>query len=240
MIIPYKDINPTRRPPAVTVTLIAVNAAIFLLMQTASLAAPGAYQAIINEYGLIPSHFFSDRLFELGTAAPVIIKPFTAMFLHGGLFHLAGNMLYLWIFGNNVEDYLGHVKFLFFYLVTGLVAALSYMIIEYDSAVPMVGASGAVAGVMGAYLMLWPHARVRSFLFLFFFITIIEVPAVLLLGVWIFIQVMNSVAACGVTGDGGGVAWFAHVGGFFAGLAIIRRSMKRRGVKRGPRIRIIH
>ncbi len=238
MIIPYKDINPTRRTPVVTVTLIVLNALVFLFMTMGAAANPHFYQHVIREYGLIPAHFFSDKLFELGVALPVVFKPFTAMFLHGGLFHVAGNMLYLWIFGNNVEDYLGHFKFILFYLLTGIIAAVSFMVIEYDSTVPMVGASGAVAGVMGAYLMLWPHARVRTFLFLFIFITIIEIPAVLLLGVWIFIQVMNGMAACSA-GGGTGVAWFAHVGGFIAGLGIIRWSMKRRGMKRSPRVRII-
>jgi len=136
------------------------------------------------------------------------------MFLHGSLFHLLGNMLYLWIFGNNIEDVLGHVRFALFYLLAGLAAALTHTLAMPNSRIPMIGASGAIAGVLGAYWFLFPRARVRTFVFLFFYIDIVAIPAGIVLGVWFLAQLLN-------VGMGGGVAWFAHIGGFLAGLLLI-------------------
>ena len=143
------------------------------------------------------------------------------MFLHGGLFHLAGNMLYLWIFGNNVEDVLGRFRFAVFYLVCGLSASLTHIAFNPRSTVPMIGASGAIAGVLGAYALLFPRARVRTFVFLFVFIQVVPIPAAVILGLWFVMQIMN-------IGLGGGVAWFAHIGGFLVGMGLVWVFMKKR------------
>jgi membrane associated rhomboid family serine protease len=157
---------------------------------------------------------------------PVWLSIFTSMFLHGGLLHIASNMLYLWIFGNNVEDVLGHVRFVIFYLLCGAVAAATQIVMSLHSLTPMVGASGAIAGVLGAYYVKFPHARVRCLVFLFFFVTMVMLPASLVLLLWFLLQVWESLkpAAAG----GGGVAFFAHIGGFLAGWALIRRFEPRR------------
>jgi len=139
----------------------------------------------------------------------------TSMFLHGSLFHLLGNMLYLWIFGNNVEDYLGSVRFVLFYFLSGLGASLFHIIFNFNSTIPVIGASGAIAGILGAYLILFPHAKVLTFVFLIFIIRIIPIPAVFVLGIWFLGQLMN-------VGLGGGVAWFAHIGGFLLGIFLVK------------------
>ena len=139
------------------------------------------------------------------------------MFLHAGFLHLAGNMLYLWIFGNNIEDILRKFRFILFYLVCGTIAALGHVATDFNSVIPMVGASGAVSGILGAYLVLFPFARIKTLVFLFIFVTIIRVPALFLLGLWVLIQVGNAMAQSG----GAGVAWFAHIGGFLAGMLLI-------------------
>jgi membrane associated rhomboid family serine protease len=151
--------------------------------------------------------------------APVVTI-FTSMFLHGGLFHIAGNMLYLWIFGDNVEDALGHFRFLAFYLLSGVGAALAQAFIHPESRIPMVGASGAISGVLGAYLFLFPHASVLTLITFGFFIRFVHVPAVIVLGFWIVVQILSSLINVG-RGDEGGVAWFAHIGGFVAGIALL-------------------
>jgi rhomboid family protein len=147
----------------------------------------------------------------------------TSMFLHGGWLHVLGNMLYLWIFGNNVEDVMGHVRFIVFYLVCGLAAAAAQIAVDPSSQVPMIGASGAVAGVLGAYLVMFPAARVHVLVFLIFFIRIVEVPALIVLGFWLLIQLIAAAQMAP-----GGVAWFAHLGGFLAGLVLIVPFRRRR------------
>jgi membrane associated rhomboid family serine protease len=151
---------------------------------------------------------------------------FTSMFLHGGLFHVGGNMLYLWIFGNNVEDTLGHGRFLLFYLLSGVAAAMAQTFMGPASPVPMIGASGAVSGVLGAYLLLFPHANVLTLIVFGFFIRLVRVPALIVLGFWVVVQFLNGFLAVGVEaarghGGGGGVAWFAHIGGFLAGVVLL-------------------
>ncbi len=143
------------------------------------------------------------------------------MFLHGGLLHLLGNMLYLWIFGKSVEDSMGHVRFIFFYLLCGVIATFCHVFSNPDSRLPMVGASGAISGILGAYLLLHPRAKIRTLIPLGFFFRIIEIPAVLLLGFWIIIQVLYGTQRMATSATGGGVAWLAHVGGFVAGLLLI-------------------
>ncbi|MDC4222904.1 MAG: rhomboid family intramembrane serine protease [Candidatus Manganitrophus sp.] len=153
----------------------------------------------------------------------------TSMFLHGGLMHVAGNMLYLWIFGNNIEDVMGHVRFIFFYIVCGVLAAYSHALTEPGSRVPMIGASGAVSGVLGAYLLLFPHAKVLTLVPIGFFIQIIRIPAVLVLGIWFLVQTVSGLFSGGQLG---GIAWFAHVGGFLAGMALIYPFKKKQRQRR--------
>ena len=216
MFIPLKDKNPTQRFPIVTVILIALNILIFLY-QVFSLQG---LEYHVYRMGAIPyeiTHFTTVTFF------PRISPPLTlltSMFIHGGILHLFGNMLYLWIFGNNIEDFLGPFRFLLFYLISGLGASLIHIAFHPSSQVPMIGASGAIAGVLGAYFLLYPGARVLTLVFIW----IIPVPAFIILGLWFVAQVMN-------IGIGGGVAWFAHVGGFLIGLGLISLYLKRRRVR---------
>jgi membrane associated rhomboid family serine protease len=228
MFIPLKDDNPTSRFPIVTVLLIALNVVIFFLQ----IISPEGLQFYVYKMGTIPyeiTHFKSLPLVISQTAEqiPRLAPAFTlivSMFLHGGFLHLLFNMLYLWIFGNNVEDFLGPFRFILFYLVAGVGASLTHIIFNANSQVPMIGASGAIAGVLGAYLILYPNARVKTFLFLFFFIRIVSIPAAFVLGFWFFMQLLN-VWGGGLTG---GVAWFAHIGGFLIGIGLIKLITKKR------------
>jgi membrane associated rhomboid family serine protease len=206
-MIPIRDVIPSRTTPWVTMALIAINVGVFLA--TPSIHDP-AFEAFIRTWGL--------------TAADVQLPHvFTAMFLHAGWFHLGSNMLFLWIFGDNIEDRMGHGRYLVFYLLCGLVAAAAQVVSDPGSRVPMVGASGAVAGVLGAYLVLFPHSRVLTLVPLFVFITFIEIPAAVLLGLWFALQVLSAVGTLMVLEpeDMGGVAFWAHAGGFVAGVALV-------------------
>jgi membrane associated rhomboid family serine protease len=145
---------------------------------------------------------------------------FTSMFLHGGFLHLAGNMLYLWIFGNNIEDALGHLKFILFYVFAGLAAAVFQLLYDPSSTAPMIGASGAISGVLGAYLVLYPYARIKTLLIIFIFFKIVELPAILLLTIWFFMQILYATSM-------EGVAWYAHIGGFIFGLLVVRLFVKK-------------
>jgi membrane associated rhomboid family serine protease len=203
-VFPLSDVIPSRSVPAVTVALIGGNLLVFLYQ----LALPQhELQLFVARYAVIPAWF----------SVPTLV---TSQFLHGGLLHVGSNMLYLWIFGDNVEDRLGHARFLVFYLFAGVVAAILQMIFNPFSTVPMVGASGAIAGVMGAYFVLYPHSRVLTVVFLFIFVDLVEIPAVFFLGVWFIVQLLSGVGSIGAGGAGGGVAFWAHVGGFAAGLAL--------------------
>jgi membrane associated rhomboid family serine protease len=209
MFIPLKDDNPTYRFPYVTVFLIAVNCALFIYQ----IMAPDGINYLVYRMGAVPyeiTHFTS--LSPLRISPPLTLL--VSMFLHGSLLHLGGNMLYLWIFGNNVEDYLGPFKFAGFYLLSGLAASLLHIAFNSGSRIPMVGASGAIAGILGAYMILYPRARVLTLVFLFFFIRIVPIPAAFVLGFWFLMQLLN-------VGMGGGVAWFAHIGGFLAGMMLL-------------------
>lgn len=212
MFLPLRDENPTRRVPVVTVLLIAANAVVFL----AAAFGPAGLEAAILRFGAMPyeiTHPGSPAWPGLERVSPWLAL-LASMFLHGGVFHLAGNMLYLWIFGNNVEDALGPLRFLGFYLLGGVAAGLTHIALHPASRVPMIGASGAVAAVLGAYALLFPRARVHTLVFLFLFIRVVPVPAALVLGLWFLLQLLNA-------GMGGGVAWFAHIGGFLAGLVLV-------------------
>lgn len=214
MFIPLRDENPTSRFPVVTVALIALNTAVFLFCA----ASPHGLEGAAALYGAVPSDVVHFRSLAEPAAVPPLLTLLTSMFLHGSLFHLLGNMLYLWIFGNNVEDRLGRFLFLLFYLACGLAAGLAQVAIESGSRVPMIGASGAIAGVLGAYAVVFPRAQVKTFVFLIVYIDVVAVPAAVILGLWFLLQILN-------VGMGGGVAWFAHIGGFLAGILLARLAL---------------
>jgi membrane associated rhomboid family serine protease len=205
-MIPLRDVIPSRTTPGVTITLIVINVSIYLF--GLALSERGR-EAFILLFGLTPAYFS-------------LLNVFTSMFVHGGLAHLAGNMLFLWIFGDNVEDRLGHGRFITFYLICGVAAALAQVVLQPNSVVPMVGASGAIAGVMGAYLVLYPHSRV---LMLFPFpIFLFELPAVVFLAIWFVVQFLNGISQLPFLEQdaiSGGVAFWAHVMGFVAGLILV-------------------
>lgn len=215
MFIPIRDDAPTVRKPYLTVSLIVVNSLIFFY--SISLGARG-FQLFTIQFGYIPVEFVSGLELTPELAASAYLTPFTSMFMHGGWLHLIGNMLFLWIYGNNIEDYFGPVKFLLFYLVSGLAAIALYTLFGPSSQVPLVGASGAIAGVMGAYMVLHPRARI-TVLMVFFFIQFITLPAKVVLGIWFVYQLLMSMIG---SATGGGVAWMAHVGGFAFGWAILK------------------
>jgi membrane associated rhomboid family serine protease len=240
-VFPLKDNIPTLRFPVVTVTLIALNVVAYLFWQKAGIALsdPRSQHYICNlyNYGEIPFEVThpGEQVRAEGCpppTAPTWLTVFTAMFMHGSLLHLGGNMLFLWIFGNNVEDSMGPVKFVVFYLLGGIAAAAGQLIIGPDSQVPNIGASGAIAGVLGGYLVLFPRARVITVIFIIFFFTISELPAGLILGFWFLQQVLFGYFDLSGPAEGGGVAYFAHIGGFIWGLLAIRLfadERKRRG-----------
>jgi membrane associated rhomboid family serine protease len=214
-VIPLRDNIPSCRTPIVTVGLIAANILVYV---NQLMLPPQAAVQFVYLYGLIPLEISGGDLL-VPHPVPLYATVFTSMFVHGGLFHLGGNMLYLWIFGDNVEDRIGRLKFLVFYLLSGLAAAATQIWTDPASKIPMVGASGAISGVLGAYLFLFPHARVLTLIPLGFFYRIVEIPALIVLGFWIVVQVLNGVGTLGV--QVGGVAWFAHIGGFVAGLGMV-------------------
>ena len=226
-MIPFKDDNPTRTFPTVTILLIAANVAVFAyqLFLHWALGARADHE-FVWRMGAIPYELIRFKDIVSPTPIPLYLTPLTAMFIHGGFMHIGGNMLYLWIFGNNVEDVLGHFRFLLFYLACGLIATSVHVLSAMNSQAPMVGASGAIAGVLGAYFIRFPGARVHVLMFLFFFIRVVRIPAVVVLGFWFLMQLMNASAASG--GAGGSVAWFAHIGGFVAGLILMLRYGRRR------------
>lgn len=223
MFFPIKDDVPTIRKPYLTVALIVVNSLIFLF---AIMLGQRGFQLFTVQYGYIPYEFVHSIELTPQIPASHWLTPFTSMFMHGGWMHLIGNMLFLWIYGNNVEDYFGSVKFLFFYLISGLAAITLYTLFDSNSEIPLVGASGAIAGIMGAYMVLHPRARITTLVF-FFFITFIQIPAKLLLGIWFLYQILMSFTALG--SSGGGVAWIAHVGGFVFGYLLMRIVVKFKG-----------
>ena len=208
-MIPIRDELKTHRTPIVNYLLIAVNVLVFIWM----FLNQGRFDSIVYEHGLIPASLFDGIQFS------EIVDIFTSMFMHGGWMHLAGNMLYLWIFGDNIEDRLGHLRYLLFYLAGGIAAALLEIVITPYSQVPMVGASGAIAAVLGAYMVLYPNSRVYTFVPFGFFARLRLMPAIVVLGMWFVLQLFNGVGSLGYV-DQGGIAYFAHIGGFIFGLAI--------------------
>jgi len=220
-MIPIKDDNPTYSFPFVTILLILVNIAVYVYQITLGQEA----QAFVYRLGAVPweiTHFQEFPRFPVDyrSGIPNVFTIATSMFIHGGILHLAGNMLYLWIFGDNIEALMGHGRFLFFYLCCGIVAALSYIVTEPNSTVPMVGASGAISGVLGAYFIRFPRAKVHVMIIFLFFIRFVRVSALFVLGFWFVIQVLYGFGTLGFQ-SGGGVAWFAHIGGFVIGLVLV-------------------
>ena len=249
-MFPLKDSIPTDRVPVVTIALIAINVLVYLLLQKKTgidLGGGSLDQSSLTHYGAIPYEFThpgNECDFSAGGVAcegmrgvsgtaddqlPTAATVLTSMFTHGGLLHLGGNMLFLWVFGNNVEDSMGRPRFVAFYLLGGLAALAGQIIVSPDAAVPTLGASGAVAGVRGGYLGMYPRARVVTLVFIIFLFTIIELPAIFFLGFWFLQQIAFGAAdLTNPTGGGGGVAYFAHIGGFAFGLLLVKVFAQRR------------
>jgi membrane associated rhomboid family serine protease len=215
-MIPLRDVIPSRTTPVVTIGLIVLNSVVFAYQ---FLLGP-AVEAFIVNWALVPAAFSWITLV-------------TSMFLHGGFLHFGGNMLFLWIFGDNVEDRMGHGRFIVFYLLCGAAAALAQTITDPQSVLPMVGASGAIAGVMGAYFVLYPHSRILTLVPIFFFIQLIEVPAIFFLGIWFLMQFISGIGSLANSAGqpAGGVAFWAHIAGFGAGIlavGVFRRPERQR------------
>ena len=242
-MIPLKDNIPTINFPVITVALIVLNVGMYFFFQQGGLSLGEASNAHFNEnvveYGSIPYEIAhpGEQCVQTGIGPEgctdqdvgfpaTWLTLLTSIFMHGGLLHLGGNMLFLWVFGNNIEDAMGRVKFVAFYLLGGLVATLSHTVIDTNSTVPSIGASGAVAAVLGGYALIYPRARVVTLVILIVFITIIELPALLILGLWFLFQLYDASQPIG--GEGGGIAYFAHIGGFLFGLATIKLLANRR------------
>jgi membrane associated rhomboid family serine protease len=217
-MIPLRDVIPSRTPPVLTVTIIALNTLAWIFELSLD---RDTLNAFLYRYGVVPAYF----------SAPTLVS---SMFLHGGWSHFLGNMWYLWIFGDNVEDRMGHGRFVAFYLLCGIAAALGQTFIDPESRLPTIGASGAIAGIMGAYFVLYPHSRIVTLVPIFFFIHIMEVPAILFLGVWFLLQFVSGVGSIAAATGGepaGGIAFWAHVAGFIAGLGgvlVFRRPERQR------------
>ncbi len=233
-MIPLRDANPTRRTPLVTLELVIASVVVFAwqLGLTAS-GGDAALEAFVARWGVVPADLtgawnHGDYL-SRETATLV-----TSQFLHGSWLHLLGNLLYLWIFGNNVEDRFGRIGFLLFYLVGGALAGLSQVAIDPSAPIPTIGASGSIAATLGAYIVLFPRARVTSLVFLGFFYQLIDVPAVIVLGFWFVLQLVDGLTSLGVTQGGGGVAFFAHIGGFVVGALVARAAVSVFGRMRRP------
>jgi membrane associated rhomboid family serine protease len=239
-VIPLKDNIPTDRFPFVTVALILANVIVYLLAIRhggSLISGPAAYESV--KYGAIPTaltHCLTDHEVITGNrlicahagGIPTWETVFTSMFMHGSILHIAGNMLFLWIFGNNVEDSMGPIKYVFFYIVGGIAALTLQVVIHPDETAPTLGASGAIAAVLGGYIVLYPRARVLTLIFIILFFTVIELPAVLVLGFWFAEQIAFGAAGLTSPGATGGVAYFAHIGGFAFGLITIKLLATRR------------
>jgi membrane associated rhomboid family serine protease len=232
-VFPYRDENETVRSPVITLAFIAINAIVWFVVQGAG--STEQLLASVCNLGLIPGELTGGArpgaATPLGEGLACVVDPgrapehiFTSMFLHGGWMHLLGNMWFLWLFGNNVEDSMGRGRFIAFYLLSGIGAAAAQILADPDSIVPMVGASGAISGVMGAYVVLYPRARVFTLVPLGFFITSFALPAWVMLGYWMLLQVVGGL---GAPTEGGGVAFWAHVGGFVAGVVLIKLFARR-------------
>jgi membrane associated rhomboid family serine protease len=233
-MFPLRDENPTKLTPFVTIGIIAICSVLYLLQLA---GGEEMIKTQVFDYGLIPGKVTQGE----GIGINMLISGhfysfFSSMFIHGGFFHVLGNMLFLWIFGNNIEDSLGHKRFILFFIACGFAAGLAQVATDTNSSIPMVGASGAVSGIMAAYLLLFPHAKIVTLLFLGIFITFIRISAGWYIGGWFVMQAIQGLAS---SPDGGGVAWWAHIGGFIAGLILLPLMKKPRQTlfqpkRRGP------
>lgn len=233
-MIPLRDANPTRRVPVVSLGLIAASSAVFLYeLGLESTDAGAGLSAFFEQFGVVPADV--SAAFAAGDlVSPAGLSLVTSQFLHAGWLHLVGNMVYLWIFGNNIEDRLGRPLFVLFYLAGGVVAALAQVAIDPGSTVPLVGASGAISATLGAYLVLYPGARVLSLVFLGFFYQLVEIPALFVLGFWFIFQLIDGFLALGAPSSvEGGVAFFAHIGGFVVG-ALVALPLRAGTLRGGP------
>jgi len=221
-MLPLRDVNPTRHFPLMTVILITINVLVFIY----ELILGPQLEGFVQSWAIIPYEITHGVDLPPASIQPIYLTLITAMFLHGGFVHIAGNMLFLWIFGNNIEDAMGSLRFLVFYLLCGLAAAFAQIAVGPNSDVPNIGASGAIAGVLGAYLLLFPRAEVQTLVFLGFFVRLVRLPALLFLGLWFVLQLFSGVAGLGMEATGG-VAWFAHIGGFIAGIVLINLFRRR-------------
>ncbi|MFA5072985.1 MAG: rhomboid family intramembrane serine protease [Nitrospirota bacterium] len=222
-MIPLRDINPTERFAIVTFLLIVLNIIVFVYEL---MLGEQGIQRFIGSFALVPNQLFSVGVVPDGsfpTAATLV----TSMFLHGGILHVAGNMLYLWIFGNNVEDAMGRMRFVVFYVLCGCIAGFTHAFMNSSSPTPLIGASGAVSGVLGGYLLLYPRARIITLIIIIFYIRTIQVSALAILLFWFVLQFINALTT---DGSGGGIAWYAHIAGFFSGMLLIGL-FKRRDVR---------
>lgn len=218
MFLPLKDENPTKTFPYMTILLIACSTFVFFIE-----LAMGQYRGyIVAKFGMVPFEITHGVDLNPQVALGPYITLLTSLFLHGSFFHLIGNMWFLWIFGNNIEDVVGHYKFIAFYILGGVAASFLQIAVSASSTVPVIGASGAVSAILGAYILMFPKARVKTLMFLFIFVTVINVPAVAFIGIWFFMQLLSS-----VTRAGSNVAWFAHIGGFIFGLLAIKLFQKK-------------
>lgn len=231
MFLPYKDENPAELPPIATVAIILLNVLAWLVVQGAGASAPLARS--VCQLGLIPAELLGSAppgaSVPLGpglrcvlTAEPHLWTVVTSMFMHGGWLHLIGNMWFFWVFGNNIEDSMGHARFVLFYLLCGVAAATAQILANPSSLVPMVGASGAISGVLGAYILFYPRVRVHTLVFLGFFVTTVTWPAYVILGYWFLLQLLLGTVEVLSRVQGGGTAFWAHVGGFLTGLVLAR------------------
>jgi len=243
-MFPYRDENPTVLAPVITIGIIAANVLAWVLVQGGGFNEAALARSVCN-LGLVPGELL--RTAVPGTSAPLsrewacVVDPdpayltvLTSMFMHGGWFHLIGNMVFLWVFGNNIEDAMGHGRFVAFYVLCGVAAAAVQTFLQPASIIPMVGASGAISGVLGAYLLLYPKVRVDTLIFLGFYVTRTAVPAYLMLGYWILLQLLGGLPALSGSQEGG-VAFWAHIGGFGAGLVLIKVFETREHVERRRR-----
>jgi len=228
-MIPLKDTIRASSFPVVNICLIAINSFMFLV----EIWMGPELQHFIQTFGVVPARYFSLTQTDPGNFVLRFLPILVSMFLHGGWVHIIGNMWFLWIFGDNVEDRMGHLRYLIFYLLSGIGAALLHIYLNPTSTVPTIGASGAISGVMGAYFLLFPHARIITLIPIFFFIDIIELPAILFIGYWIALQFFGGAIALSAAHQAGGVAWWAHVGGFFTGMVLLP-FFKQRKSKRAP------
>ena len=226
-MFPLRDDNPTELFPFVTILIIAANVLVWLLVQGAGAQEP--FLSSLCAYGTIPGEVTGSVLpgdtVSLGDASCTIgglsaLTVLTSMFMHGGWMHLIGNMWFLWVFGNNIEDSTGHVRYVIFYLLCGVLASVAHIMFSPDSTIPTVGASGAISGIMGAYMVLYPKVRVHTLIFLVIYIRVIPLSALTVLGLWFGLQLFSGVVQSGA--EGGGVAFWAHVGGFIAGVVFIK------------------